>query len=183
MNRLGFRHDNLRRTLPDVLAQPAPAVRRGLHAFRDGRRCPSRRVSTNSARASIARSPRSARWACASVSAARRQFGGAPARQPHVVRRGASRPAALRRRAAAAVGRGSRAETCPVTHVPYRGGEGRARRRGHRLRTALAGRRAADDRDRARRLRRRPRHARRPAARACSSAAAARRSSAPSAWT
>ena len=37
MHRLGFRHDNLRRTLPDLLGEPAPATRRRLHPLRDRR--------------------------------------------------------------------------------------------------------------------------------------------------
>ncbi len=38
MNRLGFRHDNLRRTLPELLGSPQPDARRRLHALRVGRR-------------------------------------------------------------------------------------------------------------------------------------------------
>ena len=34
MNRLGFRHDNLRRTLPELLASAEPAARSGVHALR-----------------------------------------------------------------------------------------------------------------------------------------------------
>ena len=53
MNRLGFRHDNLRAHDARGARQPAPAIRRRLHALRDGRSCPSRRFSTSSAGASI----------------------------------------------------------------------------------------------------------------------------------
>ena len=38
MNRLGLRHDNLPRTLPDLFASPNLAARRRLHALCDGRR-------------------------------------------------------------------------------------------------------------------------------------------------
>ena len=38
MNRLGFRHDNLARTLPEVAASPQPRDRRRLHALRHRRR-------------------------------------------------------------------------------------------------------------------------------------------------
>ena len=49
MNRLGFRFDNLRRTLPELLGEREPRARRGLHALRDRRRSRSRRCSTSSA--------------------------------------------------------------------------------------------------------------------------------------
>ena len=113
------------------------------------------------------------------VAAARRQLRGAPARRAHLVRLGAARPAALRHRAAAARRRRSRRCDLPchsrsriVAVKGLRPGEGT----GYGLRWTR--RRAADDRDRAGRLRRRPRHAPRRPRRACSSAAAACRSSA-----
>ena len=55
MNRLGFRHDNLERTLPAVLASPQPAARGGVHALRRRPTCPRARCSTRSASASSAR--------------------------------------------------------------------------------------------------------------------------------
>ena len=48
MNRLGFRHDNLRRTLPSVLEQSEPAPRGGIYALCDGGRSRSTRCSTSS---------------------------------------------------------------------------------------------------------------------------------------
>ena len=44
MNRLGFRHDNLKRTLPDLLASSEPRARCGAHAFRHRRRAGQRPV-------------------------------------------------------------------------------------------------------------------------------------------
>ena len=82
MNRLGFRHDNLRRTMPDVLASRHLSIRRGLHAFRDRRRRRSRRFSTSSAGASTAPWRRSARWAsraCAGTRPTRRRSCATPA--------------------------------------------------------------------------------------------------------
>ncbi len=115
--------------------------------------------------------------------APRRQLRGAPARRAHVVRLGPAGPAALRHRAAAARGRRSRPATCPVTHEPYRGGEGRARR-ARAPATACAG--APTGRGRSRSCRpATPTASTRasPAAASCSSAAAACRSSARCAWT
>ena len=63
MNRLGFRHDNLRRTLPELLASPQPRARRGLHALRHRRRpgAPAVRRAARAVRGACSR--RSPRWA------------------------------------------------------------------------------------------------------------------------
>ena len=87
-------------------------------------------------------------------------------------------PAALRHRAAAAGGRRSRAATCPVTHQPYRGGEGPARR-ARAPATACAGGPTSRARSRSCRPATPTASTRAwPAAASCSSAAAACRSSA-----
>ena len=61
MNRLGFRFDNLRRTLPRAVREPRTSISR--RSTRTSRRptIPSRRSSTSSACASTARVPRSGR--------------------------------------------------------------------------------------------------------------------------
>ena len=122
MNRLGFRHDNLARTLP---ASPRA---------RTSRSTPSTRTSRPPTSPSIRRSPSSASASsacCTQLPALgidadvppRRQQRGAAARRARLVRLRPPGPAALRHRAAAA-GRDARAATCPVTAQPYRGGEG-----------------------------------------------------------
>ena len=183
MNRLGFRHDNLRRTMPDVLGEPAPAHRRGVHALRDGRRA---RVAVSrgaARRVSSAPRRRSARWASRGVERHAANSAALLRDTRDVVRLGASRSAALRHRAAAARRGRSRAATCPVTDEPYRGGEGRARRARARA-TACAG--GPTGRGRSRSCRpATPTASTRgwAAAASCSSAAAACRSSARCAWT
>ena len=106
MNRLGFRHDNLRRTLPERAREPEPAARGGLHALRDGRRCRSAVLRP------AASELRSARLqtidAIADAGRVRRRSihaanSAATLRDSRVwARHGAARPAALRHRAAAA---------------------------------------------------------------------------------
>ena len=77
MNRLGFRHDNLRRTLPELLGSPQPEARRRLHALRVGRRAgesrlqrPARAVRAgvlDSSASDLVRSPLRVRHACNSA--------------------------------------------------------------------------------------------------------------------
>ncbi len=126
MNRLGFRHDNLRRTLPDVAASPNLSI--------DA-------VYTHFATADEPESPafdeQRERFEAACVTltsirhhrsrAARRQQRGDPARRARLVRLRPARPAALRHRPPAArVNAG--AATCPVTPQSYRAREGAAAR-------------------------------------------------------
>ncbi len=127
MNRLGFRHDNLRRTLAGRARQSAPANRCRLHAPGHGRRSGIRRSSTNSGCDSTRRT------------AALRAMGLPPPRR-HAANSAAllrdartwyewvrPGPAAVRDRAAAARRR-PRPATCPVTDQPYRGRQGHATR-------------------------------------------------------
>ena len=161
MNRLGFRHDNLDRTLPEVAASANLAV--------DA-------VYTHFATADAPDHPAFAEQrvrfddVCARLPAL-----GIPVRARHAANSAAllrdervwydfvrPGPAALRRRAAAA-GRDDSAATCPVTPQSYRGGEGPPPRRGHGLWLARRRRCGPDDRRRAGRLCRWPRpSARRP---------------------
>ena len=154
MNRLGFRHDNLRRTLPEVLASD--------HLRLEG-------VFTHFASADEPESPvfntQRERFdaACDVVSGflgppklgtseggsrtvgppegghvvrARVQQRGAAARLARLVRRRAARPPAVRHRPAAARVDDS-AAAGHVADEPCRGGQGRATRRGRRLRLAF----------------------------------------------
>jgi alanine racemase len=118
MNRLGFRHDNLTRTLPSLMASP--------HLQIDA-------VYTHFATADVPEST--------FLEDQRRRFERATAalgamglRQP--LRHAANSAALLRatgsaavRHRAAAAGVLTAAETCPVTHQSYRGCEGRSGRR------------------------------------------------------
>ena len=122
MNRLGFRHDNLRRTLPERRRQPQPVDRRRLHALRHRRR--SRPSALRRAARAVRVRPDGARVAGhRHLRPPRRQQRRAAARRARLVRLRPARAAALRRGAAAAR-RHARSATCPVTPQPYRGGEG-----------------------------------------------------------
>ena len=141
MHRLGFRHDNLARTLPPVLASP--------HLRLDG-------VFTHFASADVPESDvfDQQRTRFDAATATLETLGGRPPlrhaansaallRDSRVlVRRRAPGVAALRHRAAAA-GVDHRPHAGDVADQPRRGGEGAAPRRGRRLRLALHRRRAA----------------------------------------
>ena len=131
MNRLGFRHDNLERTLPELAASTQSARRRRLHALRHGRR-PGASGLWRSARALRCGTANSCRRLDSRTRAPRRQQRGVAARRARLARLRQARPAALWHRPAAAR-RHDAAATCHVTPQPYRGGERPARRRGHRL--------------------------------------------------
>ena len=115
MNRLGFRHDNLRAHAARGRREPQPADRRGLHALRDGRRARESRRSPSSARGSRRRL-RDARGRSGSRprTPPRGQQRRAAARRARLVRLRPPRTAALRHRAAAARGDAA-AATRPVT--------------------------------------------------------------------
>ena len=139
MNRLGFRHDNLRRTLPAVLQSPHLSFDAIYTHFATADRARVRRSWTSSARDSRSRRPRSARWACATARATRQtppRSCATRARWYDWVRPGLLLygivPPPL---SAADLG----AVSCPVTHVPYRRGERPASRRGRGLRIAVDG--------------------------------------------
>ena len=181
MNRLGFRHDNLDRTLPEVAASPNLAIDAVYTHF-----------ATADAPDHPAFAEQRLRFDAACVRlpslgipihvAPRRQQRGAAARRAGLVRLRPAGAAPLWHRAAA-TRLDAAAATCPVTAQSYRCGEGPAARRRNRVRVAR-GRRPGPDRGRrSRRLCRRPGSAARQAAGACSCAAAARPSSAPCAWT
>ena len=148
MNRLGFRHDNLRRTMPERAGQPASRVRRGLHALRDRRRA-GVAVPRRTARPVRSRDGRARRDGPARRQAPRRQLGGAAPRHaargttgcgPGLLLYGIVPPPL-----AAAI---STLRPALSLHEPYRGGEGPAAGRGHRLRPALDARRRTEvDRD------------------------------------
>ena len=134
MNRLGFRHDNLARTMPEGGGEREPADRRGVYALCDRRQ---------SGAPGLWRTAGALRGCSRGSAVARRTGEGAACGQ--------------RRRAAGGTsGCGSTtsvpaccchgvvppplhatldAATCPVTHEPYRCGEGTSTRRGNRLRT------------------------------------------------
>ena len=178
MNRLGFRFDNLRRTLPELLASREPRARGGLHALRDRRRSGVAAVR-RAARALRARADADRRSATPAARSRgelrgsrlqpvrpRGQQRGAAARLARLVRPRAARPAALRHRAAAARVDAA-ADADHDARQPHRRGERRARGRRRRLRREVHAGAADDDRDRAGRLRRRPRPAARRPRRRC----------------
>ena len=145
MNRLGFRFDNLRRTLPELLASEnleldavythfATADDPGVAAVRAAARCGSSARSRDAATALGRDAPRLP---------ARGQQRRAAARLARLVRPRPARPAALRHRAAAARVDAS-ADAGDDARQPRRGGEGHAAGRRRRLRRAVH-RRAADD--------------------------------------
>ena len=101
MNRLGFRHDNLDGTLPERRRQPEPQDRRGLHPFCDRRR-PRPRALRRAADALRGVADAAAGAWHQRQRPARREQRRASARRARLVRPGASRPPALRRRAASA---------------------------------------------------------------------------------
>ena len=101
MNRLGFRHDNLRRTLPAVLQSPHLSFDAVYTHFATADEPESPFMDEQRSRFEIATAALGALGA-ARRPAARRQLRGAPARHAHLVRLGAARSAALRHRAAAA---------------------------------------------------------------------------------
>ena len=103
MNRLGFRHDNLRAHLPGAARQPAPASSTRVYTHFATADDPEHPLFARAARNGSRR-----RWRrCAAlgrrrVRAPRRQQRGAAARRARLVRLRAPGPAALRHRAAAA---------------------------------------------------------------------------------
>ena len=137
MNRLGFRHDNLRRTMPAVLGSPHLRIDAVYTHFAtaDEPESPFLDEQRGAFRPRARR--RSARWAPRRA-AARRQLGGAAARHADLVRRPSGRgccsTASCRRRSSS----NARAATRPVTDEPYRGGQGPAAGRRRRA-TACAG--------------------------------------------
>ena len=87
MNRLGFRHDNLDRTLPEVAASREPCGRRRLHALRDRRRARIIRRSRAAARfASTHVCARLPSLGIAGPRPSRREQRGAAARRAGLVR-------------------------------------------------------------------------------------------------
>ena len=76
MNRLGFRFDNLRRTLPELFASPNLRSRGGVHAFRDGGRSGVAAVQ----RSSVSRFERALRSTCSPTPRWRPQHAIAPYR-------------------------------------------------------------------------------------------------------
>ena len=177
MNRLGFRFDNLRRTLPELLASrnleleavythfataddpESPLFDRAARALRQGARARLSDLQPRSRRRSQRRPDRSASSAVLPTSVRpRRQQRRAAARLARLVRPRAPRPAALRHRAAAARVDVA-ADADHDARQPHRRGEGRARGRRRRLRREVHRGAADDDRDRAGRLRGRPRPA------------------------
>jgi alanine racemase len=158
MNRLGFRFDNLGRSLPGLIASENLELAAIYTHFAtaddpvselfEQQRLRFDRALDEVARLRGERSGRDARpfYRHASNSAA-------PAsRLARLARSGPSRPAALRHRAAA-VGVDHSAGTGHEARQPRRRGERDAPGRGHRLRRPLHGRAADERRDRASRLR------------------------------
>ena len=181
LNRLGFRHDNLDRTLPTVLGDAALDIEAMYTHFATADEPEQALFEAQRLRFEAARTHGGAARGDAPARA-RGQQRGLPPRLAHVGRSGAARTAALRRGAAAA---GGDAVAHAGDDVVEPGGrrEGGTCRRGRRLRRAPRRRRARDPGRRSRRLRRRPRPAARRDAARCWCAVGARRSSAPSAWT
>ena len=181
MNRLGFRHDNLARTLPEIAASRNLAIDAVYTHFAtaDEPEHPAFGEQRERFERVVARAAGARHHA---AHPPRRQQRRAAARRARLVRLRPPRPAPLRHRAAAARGDPA-AATCPVTPQPYRAREGHAPGRGDRLRAA----------DRRRSPRRRSPSFRPatptasiaawPAAASCSYAADAYRSSDRCAWT
>jgi alanine racemase len=181
MNRLGFRHDNLRRTLPDVLGSANLQFESVYTHFATADQPESAAFEEQRVRFDRACAALGAMF-LAQCQPPRGEFRGAPARQPHVVRRRATRPADLRCGAAAIVAANLELRPALSLHSRIvavkgmRAGEGtgygfgpRTTSRG-RLRSCLQATPTGWTRAPA-------------AAPACSSAAAAWRSSARCAWT
>jgi alanine racemase len=127
MNRLGFRHDNLRRTLPPVLASPNLTFDAVYTHFATADE-PRITVSRRAACALRYCDGRTRRAGLEEPAPACREFRGAPARHPHLVRLGATRTSSLWHRAAATCRGRSRPVSRPVTDVAYRRGEGHSDR-------------------------------------------------------
>ena len=178
MNRLGFRYDNLRRTLPELFASENLELRRRLHAFRDGRR--ARLAAVQRAAVAVrARAGRHRRHQPRDPAASQRDPSAVRARVQQcraaagcarVVRPRPARPAVVRHCSAAARV-DDRARAGDDARQPRRRREGHPSGRRRRLRRAVQGRRAEIDGGDSRRLCRRPRSSsRRPRRRAHSRA-------------
>ena len=141
MNRLGFRHDNLRRTLPELLGSPNLRLEAVYTHFAIGRRPGEPVFNEQRVRFEAALTS----WSSDSSVRRRRrhellrhavQQRGAAARLARLVRRRPARAAALRHRAAAA-GVDDSADAGDVADQPRRRREGAAARRRRRLRLAV----------------------------------------------
>ena len=157
MNRLGFRFDNLRRTLPELLASENLRARRGLHALRDRRRSgesPLFEQQRRAVRAALADDrARSARAAALSARApTARRCCAIRASGSIACARACCCTASCRRRWR------RRSSSTPVMTLVSRVVAVKGLRPGEveRLRRAVHGRASDDDRDRAGGLRRRP---------------------------
>ncbi len=126
MNRLGFRHDNLERTLPGVLASPNLRLEAVFTHFASADLPESPLLDTQRERFERACAVRGAARRAAGAPPCLQQRGAAP-RLARVVRRGAARAPALRHRAAAAR-LDDPAAAGDVAHEPRDGGEGAAAR-------------------------------------------------------